>query len=532
MWALLWKEWREQRWRLGACCLLVAGATLVPGLLVRDLGGFMSVVGMAFSITMLPILLCMGLFVGERTGKTLGALAALPVATWKPYLAKTLAGLATVVIVLSVGSASGWLGDVFGTERGMRPVRLEMGAQWHVLLASIVSLTLMLMWMLVLSMRARTSTGAGAIGVLFLAGAYISFVAMMANLSPAGWMCLHPMALGYLWVNDTRYSDKVGLIDVGLLLAMWIGTLAIPWFWGLGRFGGLLRGSRDEGQRVVRGTITRFDALLLPRGGTVRALLWKDWHEVRWYVFGVLAGLVLPVVMMPAVNTERMNIFNLVEAQLHLMIFIGSALALVVSTAPVCGELSIKLSGFWQSRPISLKQWYWSKYWSGLAVTVLCAVVPLIVSFAICYLARGVGSPLIQDIHSSTKGGFTYVDKMKWYEDMLIVASLRLSVVLPMMLAVVYSVGVLVSVLVRHTFYAAILTLTVMLTMFLLPEMQYDHGRFWNALLWPFDRWDASTGFLWWAWVPGMGGLAAGMAWLGRVAVEGGVYSRAGAEAG
>src|SRR5687767_3135298 len=93
MWqSLIWKEWREQRWKLGFGCVLLMGFTLV-GLRTR-ISPDEGIIGMVtfFGALLLPVLNAMGLVAAERDEGSLQTLLRLPISPKRIFLVKTAMG--------------------------------------------------------------------------------------------------------------------------------------------------------------------------------------------------------------------------------------------------------------------------------------------------------------------------------------------------------------------------------------------------------------------------------------------------------
>lgn len=98
---LLWREWREERWRLAFGCVLLIGSTAVglrarmasdadTLLLVVLLGGFL-----------MPLLVAVGTIGSDREERSLDYLTALPVAPRSILGAKSVVALATVLVPIA-----------------------------------------------------------------------------------------------------------------------------------------------------------------------------------------------------------------------------------------------------------------------------------------------------------------------------------------------------------------------------------------------------------------------------------------------
>jgi hypothetical protein len=89
---LLWKEWHEQRWKLGFGTVVLCTFAMI-GLHARIIPDQSIIVGAgALGVLLLPILAAAGLIPAERGQGTLRTLLALPVAPWKVLACKAISG--------------------------------------------------------------------------------------------------------------------------------------------------------------------------------------------------------------------------------------------------------------------------------------------------------------------------------------------------------------------------------------------------------------------------------------------------------
>ena len=96
---LLWKEWRENQWKLGFCAgvslaftVLLFRLRIFPDL---EIAYFISLVQMI----VVPVVYALDLFSGEMSNRTIHLLFKIPVPRWKIFFAKYL--IATIGIVLT-----------------------------------------------------------------------------------------------------------------------------------------------------------------------------------------------------------------------------------------------------------------------------------------------------------------------------------------------------------------------------------------------------------------------------------------------
>jgi hypothetical protein len=157
---LLWKEWREQRWKLGFGSIVLSAIALI-GLRARIVPDESIIIGIcALGILLLPILSVAGLIPAERGQGTMPGLLALPIAPWKLLAAKTIPGLMLCIVPLLAAAGVSVL--VTQGREIPNPVTLQIYGR-----AALTEISLFA-WMLALTIR---SPGEGrgaalAIGVL------------------------------------------------------------------------------------------------------------------------------------------------------------------------------------------------------------------------------------------------------------------------------------------------------------------------------------------------------------------------------
>ena len=157
---LMWKEWREQRWKLALGCVVLATFTFV-GLrsrLVMDqmiLGMNMLLGGIA-----LPIFAGMDLVAGERANETLGSLLRLPCRPWKVLAVKT--GTAAAVCVAPMLLT----GCVAALVAGGREVSTWEVLRFHLAGAGLA--VTVLVWMLAFGIRQPGEARAAVVAVAIL----------------------------------------------------------------------------------------------------------------------------------------------------------------------------------------------------------------------------------------------------------------------------------------------------------------------------------------------------------------------------
>jgi ABC-type transport system involved in multi-copper enzyme maturation permease subunit len=117
--ALLWKEWREQRWKLTfgvAMLFFFTGAPLAAGIASYREVGIMTWMGAGL---MLALYSAMGIFAPEQTEKTHHFLRSQPAEPWKVFMCKWLFGWLNFTVPLLASSLCfgfAWVGSKGNTD--------------------------------------------------------------------------------------------------------------------------------------------------------------------------------------------------------------------------------------------------------------------------------------------------------------------------------------------------------------------------------------------------------------------------------
>ena len=225
---LIWKEWREQRWKLALGCVALVGFTLV-GLRTRIvMDQVIILTGGVVAAFALPVFVGMDLVAQDRSTGSLKSLLKLPAPPRVVLLVKLAVGaVACVAPILAVAAVSCILAG--GTEMSTARI-LQLNAGMAAL-----SLVL-LVWVTAFGVRQPTETRAGLVGlaVLFacwgIAGVYSDF---LESRLPEWIIVLHPASL--LVVVDEQHMHWLrAVIPVQAALAAalvcWtVSRFSRPW---------------------------------------------------------------------------------------------------------------------------------------------------------------------------------------------------------------------------------------------------------------------------------------------------------------
>lgn len=160
--SLIWKEWREQRWKVFYISILMAAANVI-GLKTRLMPDELIIyISVFIGVFLLPIIIGMGLFATEHEERSLPTLLALPVRNRIIFIVKMGIGTLACLIPFGVSLASAWM-MAGGREGQWSRVFLLYGCGLG------FSLTL-LVWMVAFGIHQPSEARAGLIGLAVIAG--------------------------------------------------------------------------------------------------------------------------------------------------------------------------------------------------------------------------------------------------------------------------------------------------------------------------------------------------------------------------
>jgi hypothetical protein len=241
--ALLWKEWREQRWRfvLGTLVLTTLAASLVRAQLATMPESVVLVFGPIGLL--LAIFLAMGSVATERADGTWPFLRARPVGAASVLRIKWLVGAANLAAAFLIAGAAAY---VAGWSRGLFDLPAppaDLGTPFTVVLPwgnsaawlwtlVLLSLVSMLAWYTVLFLiltRARDELHAGLGGLLLTIACLAWLLQYPESKQPGGW---DPAIQQVLWISSllNPLSPLVFVFDplryrllaAGVALLLWI----------------------------------------------------------------------------------------------------------------------------------------------------------------------------------------------------------------------------------------------------------------------------------------------------------------------
>jgi ABC-type transport system involved in multi-copper enzyme maturation permease subunit len=229
MWrSLVWKEWHEQRWRLGFGIFLVGTFTLI-GLRTRIVPDeqivlFSVMIGGMF----FPLMVAMGMVAPERAEGTIVRLLALPVPIWKVLAAKALVG---GIVCASPMIVSAVIASVIAGDREMA---------WGELVgfyAMAVGVTFSVFtWLTSAGVRQPSEARVGLVGI----GLFVGWFLIIGALSALGSELYEDRSLDE-WVAAACplgfMALKSDMVPPAGVIAVQLCGIAAMWCWAAWRIG-------------------------------------------------------------------------------------------------------------------------------------------------------------------------------------------------------------------------------------------------------------------------------------------------------
>ena len=455
--SLFWKEFHELKWSVLAAVFI---ALMLPfSCLVRvpDLAWGMLQTTFVVYPFIAGVLFGMRAAAGERSQRTAALLAALPVPAWKLGIVKLIStSIATLVPILLLVP----LGVM------MLPwADQEATFGWNVMWPSIISAICTLHILLIVAAFGAgqpTEVRVAVLGMTAIAVWGIVGLTLHSILDQTpDFQVLRPLAKAFCaigppleWFQAT--SDSRSAWDdfagewrlISLPLSMLALAIAFPWRY-----------------RLALGLVLNRPRFRWPFGWTIprlafplAALSWKQVRETLPWSFRVLgvAALLSLVWMIPEMVGYWYWGFGIHNASLTAAavgMFAmtatlgGYALALLIGVGTFAPDLEPGISTFWRSRPISVHQWFWSKFVIGFVGLLVTLGLPTSI---VAVLA-------LRSLHHLAMPADPLWILLGWFG--------------------IYSAAVLSTCLVRHVLYAAILAVGLTVASFTIVQF-WDEALF------------------------------------------------------
>jgi hypothetical protein len=450
---LFWKEWHEQKWKLLA--LTSIAVSVCVALLFQDLGNVaFALIFTNFAYAMLaPILMGMGVCAGEHASGVIQFVRAQPIAILRVATVRWIAGACVLLIPLVAASVICWIVGRFEDQVGPQSVRTgaffqvdstwrESSAIYLVSLAGMAACLNLYAWVVAFAVNQRTEFRAGLIGLMVTVALIFAGIGGLSawdnhlpDISVLGVVSVISSPLFWLGIVDFIRHSQQGLVVVAVAwqLLLTICLMQVMVF----RYGREERWLSEDFFKRTK-TVDR-DACQLgkPRSSQWRALLWL---QIRQSVPVCVVGLTVVVGTALAIFTSDKIDPDAFDGIYPIG---GCILALLIGVGTFVSELQPGLHTFWRSRPISPASWFWFKFIGGAIALIGLFDVP-------CLL-------------------------LSWFS-IVRTSSPGFKSIFPILLHLpCYSIAVFFACTVRHSTYATVLAVGVILAGIMVPELSDVH---------------------------------------------------------
>ncbi len=387
--ALVWKEWRETRWKMAALGLIVSGCVLLSVFSDKHhrLDGVVALCCMVAGAS--SIFVALGVAAGENSHKTLPFLEALPVPSCKPATVKLLIGaFASLAPAFALVASIALLQSVTPVISGAwgEPMRLRSAPssyfENHLLAAfgllSVVGFSLYI-WTAALAVNARDEVQASVRSLGALVGWFLLCL-LSFDMGERFWIARvgqYICTIGPLGFLGAASRDVNVYWAVGLCILGHLGAGA----WFIRRWGHLI--PNCESSNASETTSTAPHWLAPPRASIRRALVWKAYREAGPIVGAGLLGVIGLAALMTGIdyaanNAQRLAGTAEVTAQLltYTLGFFAFLVAIICGVGTVWGDVQPGINSFWRSRPAPPGMWFWSKCLVSIAMIGVAFSLP------------------------------------------------------------------------------------------------------------------------------------------------------------
>ncbi|BBO31724.1 hypothetical protein [Lacipirellula parvula] len=387
--SLLWKEWREQRFKL----LAIVSFTIAIGLLPVLFNGKEDLVRSLVAIGFF-CLLALGLFVGaslaasEQSQRTVGFLQSLPQSTRRTAIAKLLVAALTVAApgvvlfgVIRIWESVGYIPADFTI-----PTAIFVVLAWATYSFAI--------WVAAIAVNLADEVRAGAVGFLAIALFWGAFGTLADRWSPADERVLQsvaaaapggPLAL-FVELMDRPSRAAAGypprpIWHLVLLAGVSSMTAAAVYVW---RFGRVAASRRQQVESAAKSIVPAW--LAPPMRKPWIAIVWKQCCESLPLALLGAGGIFCVSLIIDFVSREYQHgILNdgLLSMSIPVWLMIGGLVSIVSGIGLWLDDLRPELNTFWRSRPISTGQWFAVKFVVSALITLATLSIPSLLIYGL-----------------------------------------------------------------------------------------------------------------------------------------------------
>jgi hypothetical protein len=397
MWqSLAWKEWHEHKWKMAAILTVLLGLMAFVAFVSgseRNVLEESYYFGVFVGSIPLAVFVGLGIAAGEHSRGTMRYLQAVPVPLRDVAVQKLTFGLLSVAIPILLAALFMFLIRTllhsFGVAVGIESAITREPSITGIWLVDVSCVALLMAGSLVIwaaacgvNRRDEVSAGAVALGIMvawwvvlgllwftFLKGTHGADTARLRAVAAAS------APLGFMFVWGIAKGDTAAQI-LGCQTAAAVHACLVAWYFT--RFGR----RQDQEVRSPRGAIREkrgLDFLAAPRRFAITSIAWKQFRESGPVVGTGLLGIV-GIVAIFCLGAWIYNDISSEELGLvyrHVAVIFGFFIALVAGIGVVLNDLRPNLKIFWRSRPIQPDVWFWTKFVTGLIVVMTAIYAPI-----------------------------------------------------------------------------------------------------------------------------------------------------------
>jgi hypothetical protein len=412
--SLAWKEWHEHKWKLASLTAILWGITALVIFNSEHRDVLEGVLGMLVPcVAPLSIFLGLGVAASERSRGTLQFLQSLPVPMWRVALHKVSFGLTTlfvpialtIALVYAYGFILMWTGIVTTTVDSSHGFNLRTSSWLAVSMLVLGQIGVsFFVWAIATGVNRKDEVSAGAVALATMVGWGLflwmlwKLLTSMAdgqeiiNRSPFNWIAMVGLSTvpGGLTVSTFMAAHNRVYLPLAFMVAAIVHVaLAVRY---IRRFGQISDLEIRSPKTATLGA-GPLDWLGPPRRSPFTAIAWKQFRESGPLALVGLAGIVVVVAAFLFGDFEP-SVSQFGEVYARVSVSMGLGIAIIIGIGVFLYDVGPGLNTFWRSRPINPNQWFWTKFFSGLAIVlaaiygpIVLAVLPKIVQ-AVAYMAE------------------------------------------------------------------------------------------------------------------------------------------------
>ncbi|MBL9163206.1 MAG: hypothetical protein JNL18_10765 [Planctomycetaceae bacterium] len=387
--SLLWKEWREQRFKLLAITLFTATMAAWPWLFDSD-----GTLYEAFIVIGFFCILSLGLFVGaslaasERSQRTVGFLQSLPYSTRRTAIAKLVVAALTVASpgVVLFGAVKIWESLGYIPANHGIPITAFAAIAWAAFSFAV--------WVAAIAANLADEVRAGAVGFLAVALFWGVFAVAVDQWLPASEELIQAMAAsgpgGPLLISieiceaPRREFALLPPRPIGrlvVLAAISTTAMTLLYVW---RFGRVAPAQRKSVESTAKSVVPAW--LAPPMRRPWNAILWKQCCEsLPLSMLGAGAILCVSVFIAVANRGGQGGILQdgLLAMSIPVWILIGGLVSIVSGIGLWLDDLRPELHTFWRSRPIATVHWFALKFATSAIITLATLALPSLLIYGL-----------------------------------------------------------------------------------------------------------------------------------------------------